>query len=128
MPAAVAPPPITPLSTMATVKPARSLVGTGSAHDARTNDSEVERLRAHRRLIGEKRNGSAGSMINSGIGGDESGSLDGWVNLIIPDGYRAFKEAANDALLAPDLSSRSLPQPRRQASFALVPVPQGERS
>src|SRR5580765_2815928 len=110
MPAAVAPPPITPLSTMATVKPAREASSAQAAPTmpapmiVRSNVCEL--IGASSANAKTERIGGVDDQLS--IGGDESGSLYGWVNLIIPDGYRAFKEAANDALLAPDLSFAKL--------------------
>ena len=40
----------------------------------------------------------------------------------------ALEDAANDAFLTPDLARRDFLSAWRQASFALVPVPHGERS
>ena len=102
MPAAVAPPPIGPGSTTTTDSPAAAQrQRAGGAHDAAADDDDVDRSgssRGSRRRTGRAGRGSGRLGIDVGRAGDARDDL------AVHDATRALEDAADDALLPPDLA------------------------
>ena len=103
MPAAVAPPPIGPGSTTTTVRARRrALLRAGRAHDAAAGDGYVVAgAHAPADSVAE-RVALVEDQVGLRVHVRRAGDLG--IELAIHHGDRAFEDAADDALLAPDLA------------------------